>query len=279
YRDLEAPLRQALSAGVPLLGLSASLPAAASQAWMSRFTPSHLRVEASLGRENLHLRVVPLERERERWLWLLEALRGLRKPDSALVYCFSREETDDVARWLRSAGIPAVAFHAGLPTEERSERTRAFRAGHLRVICATAAFGMGIDYPFVARVIHFSMPRDLESYWQEVGRAGRSGQPANGIALWRRSEIARSRILSREGREKFFSLWSAWASGRCRKVVVAEQLGLAQAACGKCDRCLDTRICAWWARPEAELPSWVSERKFSDAEVKRTLGTAAPKSF
>jgi RecQ family ATP-dependent DNA helicase len=270
YRDLAVPLRDYLAATrAPLLGLSASMPAAESKSWMARLVPDHARVTSPLGRENVVLRVAALERGEERWLRLVEELRGLQGPESALVYCFSRDEADQVARWLRSVGQEAVAFHAGLPAFERAERTRAFRAGRLRVICATSAFGMGIDYAHVTRVVHFSMPRDLESYWQEVGRAGRGGQPARATAFWRRSEITRARILEPLARERFFSLWTAWAGARCRKVVVAERLGLEQQTCGECDRCavsnsFDSRN-AWWFSPEAELKDWI-ERWKSETE-------------
>ncbi|MRU32386.1 recombinase RecQ, partial [Xylella fastidiosa subsp. multiplex] len=79
----------------------------------------------------------PVETEDERWLCLVSALRGLGAPRCALVYCATREETDDVSRWLTSAGFPAVAYHAGLPADLRRERSRAFRAGRLRLVCAT----------------------------------------------------------------------------------------------------------------------------------------------
>lgn len=264
YRELASALGEFLrGGGIPLLGLSASFPLSNSRMWMERLVGPHALVEAPLGRDNLTLRVLPLERGEERWLRLLEALRDLREPDTALVYCFSRDETDHVARWLRSAGFAAVPFHAGIPAEERAERIRSFRAGRLRVVCATSAFGMGIDYPHVTRVVHFSMPRDLESYWQEVGRAGRAGQPAIATAFWRRSEIIRARILDAGSRERFFALWAAWAGARCRKVVVAERLGLTQNSCGICDRCeapnsFDSRG-AWWFSPEARLEEWINQ--------------------
>ena len=288
YRDLAAPLRRFLGRGPLLLGLSASLTAALSEAWMNRLSGPHRRVGAPIGRANLSLRVLPLETEEARWLLLISALRGLRAPESALVYCYSRDEADDLARWLKSAGIPAVPYHAGLPAEERSERSHAFRAGLLRVVCATTAFGMGIDYPHVGRVIHFSTPRDLESYWQEVGRAGRAGQEAFALSFWRRSEIVRARRMEEPAREKFFALWSAWASGSCRKAAVADRLGLEQENCGKCDRCEPETSAhvalgpafpeeAWWTQPAARLDRWLGERRAASDEVKKSFQKAAVK--
>ncbi len=270
YRDLFEHVHRATGKGALLLGLSASLSEANSRAWMTELCGEHTQVSTGLGRANLCLQVLAVEEEEERWLFLLSALREIRAPESALVYCGTREETDNVARWLRSAGVPAVAYHAGLPCEERAARSRAFREGKFRVVCATSAFGMGIDYPYVSLVIHFSMPHDLESYWQEVGRAGRSGQPAYGIAFWRRSEIARARYLKGEALQRFAALWRAWALGCCRKKAVAERLGIAEGNCGNCDRCLAGGMPAspvgsalprpWWTTAEAELAIWSEGR-------------------
>ncbi len=274
YRDLFAPLRHATARGAVLLGLSASLAARESRAWTEELGGEHAFVGAGLGRDNLSLSVVPLEEEAERWLYLLEFLRDIPAPESALVYCSSRQEADEVARWLKSAGLAAVAYHAGLPLEERKERSRAFRAGRLRVVCATSAFGMGIDYPHVSRVIHFSMPHNLESYWQEVGRAGRAGQDAKGLTLWRRSEISRARLLRGSALDRYAELWRAWASGKCRKRVVADQLGMESEDCGRCDRCLSSvpiSAQAWWVQDEASLMDWVRD-KLQGEGGRATLG-------
>ena len=278
YQGLAEPLRSEIQRGASLLGLSASLALREAKVWMSELLgdENYSLVNAGLGRENLSLRVVALETEEERWLELVSCLRGLRAPYSALVYCSTRSEVDDVAQWLRSAGFEAVAYHAGLPPSVRAERSRAFRGGLLRVVCATSAFGMGIDYPRVARVIHFSMPRDLGSYWQEVGRAGRDGGDAVATAFWRRSEIARARRMGIQEREAFLSLWRNWAEAGCRKAAVATHLGWEEAPCGKCDRCLPESSCArtfsqaWWTEPHAHLREWVSLRRESgnESEVK-----------
>jgi ATP-dependent DNA helicase RecQ len=238
---------------------------------MADLCGDHEMVVAGLGRENLCLAVQTVQREEERWLLLVAALRNLRAPDSALVYCASRAEADESACWLRSAGLPAVSYHAGHPASWRSARSRAFREGHLRVICATSAFGMGIDYPHVQIVVHFSLPYDLESYWQEVGRAGRSGKTAYGLAFWRRSEIARAWRLNGESRERFVALWRAWAQGGCRMLAVAKCLQMTEAECGRCDECCRERCVssvppliaplpvAWWMRPEAQLAQWLEK--------------------
>jgi len=268
YQELFERVKSWLSRDSIFLGMSASLPEKESKAWMQELCGSYTHVAGGLGRANLHLRVVPLQEEGLRWLLLISALRDLRAPESALVYCGTRRETEEATRWLRSAGIDAVAYHAGLPLVERVQRSKNFREGHLRVICATSAFGMGIDYPHVSLVIHFTMPYDLESYWQEVGRAGRAGEPAHAIAFWRRSEISRLRSMrnNKAAQERFVSLWRAWASGECRKRSVALRLGLAQENCGTCDRCSENSKfdffipSAWWVEPAALPEEWLEEK-------------------
>lgn len=275
YRELFERVRDWVSRGSLLLGLSASLPERESRAWMQELCGGHARVAAGLGRANLRLKVIPLEEEQERWLLLAEALKNVKAPQAALVYCGTRRETDEVTRWLRSAGIDACAYHAGLPPAERSARSRAFKEGHLRVICATSAFGMGIDYPEVCLVVHFSMPHDLESYWQEVGRAGRNGQDATALAFWRRSEIFRLKNMKpgSEAHERFVALWRAWIQGDCRKQAVAERMGFAwdaQEECGNCDRCLAKKGAEaaqepWWLKREALPEEWLEEKIKSNA--------------
>jgi ATP-dependent DNA helicase RecQ len=272
YAELPETLRIMMPRSALVLGLSASMSRKKAEAWMQAICGEHESVFAGLGRENLSLHVQALEEEQQRWLLTVAALRDLRAPNSALVYCASRGETDELARWLHSLGMSATAYHAGLPASWRSARSKAFREGHLRVVCATSAFGMGIDYPHVEAVIHFSLPYDLESYWQEVGRAGRSGREAFALAFWRRSEIMRARQMEKVAREKYFLLWRAWAKGGCRKQVVASFFGLTEAKCGSCDECLRENAArgifphltppsaAWWIRPEARLEQWLEKK-------------------
>jgi superfamily II DNA helicase RecQ len=277
YQNVFAPIRRYAEAGGHCLGLSASFGRAESDQWMREFCGEYVRVECELGRENLSLFVVPIEEEYWRWLLLVSFLRDLQAPESTLIYCSSREECDELAAWLAAAGFPAASYHAGLPASVRRERSRAFRAGHLRIVCATSAFGMGIDYPHVGRVFHFSTPYDLESYWQEVGRAGRSGQEAVCVAVWRRSDVARARHMDAEQSARYLALWKAWLSGTCRKQAIAQRLGLAGAPCGKCDRCRQggrlpssiirdweilLRDQIWWTDPAAEPLRWL-EKNFA----------------
>jgi ATP-dependent DNA helicase RecQ len=262
---------------VRLLGLSASFSRSEADLWMCEFCPSHRFVGEGLGRENLVLTVKAVETESERWLALASSLRNLKRPYSALVYCATRTECEETSRWLRSAGFPACSYHAGLPGFQRALRSRGFREGALRIVCATSAFGMGVDYPWVDRVIHFSLPYSLEAYWQEAGRAGRNGEEAHALAIWRRSEITRARWMKPEEKARFFALWAGWASGACRKRVVAESLGIAQDDCGVCDICrretgslpawlqdIGSDEPVWWLQTEAQPREWAKRRIFPD---------------
>src|SRR5205085_410957 len=117
----------------------------------------------------------------------------------ALVYAATRKSSEAAADALVAAGIPAAAYHAGLDDETRRRVQDEFAAGTLRVVCATNAFGMGIDRPDVARVVHWELPGSLEAYYQEVGRAGRDGRDSEAILLWNRGDIrTREFLLSRE---------------------------------------------------------------------------------
>ncbi len=252
-QEATEPIRRILAGGSQLLGLSASFAPREREEWMCELVEGHSLVSAGLGRENLRLNVIALEDGQLRWGLLLETLRELRSPASALVYCSTREECDLVASWLRSAGFEACAYHAGHPASIRAARSIAFREGRLRVVCATSAFGMGIDYPRVTRVIHFSLPYDMESYWQEAGRAGRDGLAAESFVFWRRSEIFRLRTLMPRAQKRYEALWRGFLSGQCRKQAIAARLGIKQDPCGNCDRCdQSTRVQAWWVQPEAE---------------------------
>ena len=110
-----------------------------------------------------------------------------------IVYCGTRAKTERVAEKLRGKGIPAVAFHAGLEAETKREALARFRSGEAVVVVATIAFGMGIDRPDVRFVVHLDMPDSPEAYYQQIGRAGRDGEPAETLLLYGGQDIAQAR--------------------------------------------------------------------------------------
>jgi ATP-dependent DNA helicase RecQ len=146
---------------------------------------------AGFDRPNIHLRVEAVgdPEEKDRLLpWLV---RGRR----ALVYAATRRSTEAAAQTLKAAGIAAAAYHAGLDDKERTRVQDAFASGSLRIVCATNAFGMGIDRPDVEAVVHYAIPGSVEAYYQEIGRAGRDGRPATATLLWDYADVGTREFL------------------------------------------------------------------------------------
>ncbi|WP_303713784.1 RecQ family ATP-dependent DNA helicase, partial [Brevundimonas naejangsanensis] len=173
-----------------------------------------------------------------------------RRGKSGVVYCGSRDGCERVADALRDAGSNAIAYHAGFDARERDRRLERFLAEDGAVMVATIAFGMGVDKPDVRFVIHADPPGSLEAYWQEIGRAGRDGEPAEGITLYGPSDIAWS-LRRLEGRpmaeevkqvqtRKVRQLFAMLDGATCRPQAVRRYFGEQDAQpCGVCDICGD----------------------------------------
>jgi ATP-dependent DNA helicase RecQ len=146
---------------------------------------------AGFDRPNIYFRVERVEDEEAKSGRLPHLVRGRR----ALVYAATRKSAEAAASLLQSSGVQAAAYHAGLGEEERTRVQDAFAAGALPVVCATNAFGMGIDRPDVDAVVHYAIPGSLEAYYQEVGRAGRDGRAATATLLWDRADVATREYL------------------------------------------------------------------------------------
>ena len=173
-----------------------------------------------------------------------------RRGRSGVVYCGSRDGCDRVAEALRSAGTNAIAYHAGMGTAERDKRLARFLTEEGAVMVATIAFGMGVDKADVRFVIHADPPGSLEAYWQEIGRAGRDGEPAEGITLYGPSDIAWTlkRLGDRPMPEEVKSvqvqkarrLFAMLDGATCRPQAVRRYFGETGAGvCGLCDVCSD----------------------------------------
>lgn len=172
-----------------------------------------------------------------------------RPGKSGVVYAGSRDGVEALAEKLREAGVPALAYHAGLDKDLRTRRLEEFLEADAAVMVATIAFGMGVDKPDVRFVIHADPPGSIEAYWQEIGRAGRDGLPADGITLYGAADMAwafrrlESRDMAAEVKQvqgrKIRQLYAMLEGMTCRAVAVRRYFGEESATpCGQCDLCL-----------------------------------------
>ena len=202
---------------------------------------------ASFNRPNLAYRVVPKTVPYEQ---LLEFIRS--KPnDSGIVYCASRKSADSLARNLGEDGISAKPYHAGLTSSERTENQEAFLRDDVRVVTATIAFGMGINKPNVRFVVHYDLPKNLESYYQETGRAGRDGLPSECVLLFSASDVAKqlhfidekSESEARIARAQLQQMVHYAETRECRRVTLLRYFGeeYVKPSCDGCDNCLTPR--------------------------------------
>ena len=247
YRQL-AKLRASLP-GVPLMALTAT---ATDRVRADIVTQLKLREPeifvASFNRPNLNYRVIPKDQP------LKQVIEFVRKRESecGIVYCASRAAAERVADALRDRGFAARPYHAGLDGATRAQHQEEFLRDDTRIVCATIAFGMGINKPNVRWIIHHDLPKNIEGYHQETGRAGRDGLPGDCLLLFSAGDIAkqthfldeitdeREREISRAQLRQIVHY--AESSG-CRRAELLEYFGekFPQPNCGACDNCLEPR--------------------------------------
>jgi ATP-dependent DNA helicase RecQ len=202
---------------------------------------------ASFNRPNLTYRVIAKSKAQGQ---VLEFLRAHPR-DSGIVYCHSRKGAEQLAAHLEEKGIRARPYHAGLTPHERSQNQELFLRDEIRVICATIAFGMGINKPNVRFVIHYDLPKNIEGYYQETGRAGRDGLPAECVLLFNPGDTVKQMMFIEEkppeeqqiAREQLRQIVHYAEASGCRRVELLRYFGeiFENGQCGGCDNCLSPR--------------------------------------
>ena len=200
---------------------------------------------AGFDRPNIQLGVAPKNETKKQ---ILEFL-GDHKEESGIIYSLSRKSTEEWAAYLKAQGFKAIAYHAGMSPDARADNQNTFMTEPAIIVCATIAFGMGIDKPDVRFVIHADLPSSLDAYYQEIGRAGRDGEPAHAQMFYGQQDIMmRRRFIddedSGEDRRKrelqrLDSLVAYADANGCRRQVLLTYFGEDAEPCGNCDMCLD----------------------------------------
>lgn len=221
---------------------------------------------SSFDRKNLNLIVMEKKKTFEK---ILEILKKYKK-ESAIIYCFSRKDSDKIAQGLRENGFNACSYHAGLDSETRKQNQELFIKDKIDIIVATIAFGMGIDKPDVRLIIHHSFPKTLEGYYQEIGRAGRDGLQSDCILFYSRGDIRKHEFFinqladgfaQKKERDKLKKVMDYCEQTSCRRKSILKYFGenFSELNCHGCDICLEL--------PKMHVP----DNKTYIKKIKKTL--------
>jgi len=245
---LQLSLLHELFPAVPRIALTATADARTREEIVSRLQLGDAeKFIAGFDRPNIRYRISVKHNAKQQ---LLKFLKTEHQGDSGIVYCLSRKKTEDIAAWLSEQGFNAYPYHAGLSADVRSAHQALFLRNEAVIIVATIAFGMGIDKPDVRFVAHLDLPKTLESYYQETGRAGRDGEPATAWMIYGLQDVIKLRqmMANSEGSErhkraeqhKLNAMLGLCEITTCRRQALLSYFGEHQnQACSNCDICLD----------------------------------------
>ncbi|AOY87681.1 ATP-dependent DNA helicase RecQ [Marinobacter salinus] len=234
--------------GVPRIALTATADERTRKEIAERLSLTEARHFVSgFDRPNIQYRIAPKTNANKQ---LLDFIKAEHEGDCGIVYCLSRNKVDATARMLADKGYTALPYHAGLPAENRARHQERFLREDGVIIVATIAFGMGIDKPDVRFVAHLDLPKSLEAYYQETGRAGRDGKPSTAWMVYGLQDVIKLRQMleasqgndqfKRVERQKLDAMLGLCEVTRCRRQVLLRYFGdVLENPCGNCDTCLN----------------------------------------
>ena len=231
---------------VPRIALTATADADTRQEIIERLQLQQARqFVASFDRPNIRYQIVEKDQARRQ---LLDFIRDEHPGDAGIVYCLSRKKVDETAAFLNEQGVRALAYHAGMDNLTRADHQARFLREDGLVMVATIAFGMGIDKPDVRFVAHLDLPKSIEGYYQETGRAGRDGLPADAWMAYGLQDVVQQRRMIDESEAdpaykrmqsmKLDAMLGLCETAGCRRVHLLQYFGQSADPCGNCDTCL-----------------------------------------